>query len=80
MAGAETAVDIAHESRYAALLTGPTSAANIEPGLILATSIFALPLALAAFPQRQAVSAKSLEEQFWDKGGKDGKVEFNRGI
>jgi len=49
-------------------------------GLILTTSIFALPLALAAFPQRQAVQAKSLEEQFWDKGGKDGKVEFNRGI
>ena len=49
-------------------------------GLILTTSIFALPLALAAFPQRQAVLAKSLEEEFWDKGGKDGKVEFNRGI
>lgn len=54
--------------------------ANIKVGLILTTSIFALPLALAAFPQRQAVSAKSLEEDFWDKGGKDGKVEFNRGI
>ena len=53
---------------------------NKEAGLILTTSIFALPLALAAFPQRQAVSAKSLEEQFWDKGGRDGKVEFNRGI
>lgn len=53
---------------------------NMKAGLILTTSIFALPLALAAFPQRQAVSAKSLEEQFWDKGGKDGKVEFNRGI
>ena len=53
---------------------------DTEAGLILTTSIFALPLALAAFPQRQAVSAKSLEEQFWDKGGRDGKVEFNRGI
>lgn len=52
----------------------------VNLGLILTTSIFALPLALAAFPQRQAVSAKTLEEQFWDKGGKDGKVEFNRGI
>ena len=49
-------------------------------GLILTTSIFALPLALAAFPQRQAVLAKSLEEEFWEKGGRDGKVEFNRGI
>ena len=49
-------------------------------GLILTTSIFALPLALAAFPQRQAVSAKTLEEEYWSKGGKDGMVEFNRGI
>ena len=49
-------------------------------GLILTTSIFALPLALAAFPQRQAVDARSLEEEFWEKGGKDGKMEFNRGI
>lgn len=53
---------------------------DIPAGLIFTTSIFALPLALAAFPQRQAVQAKSLEEHFWDKGGKDGKVEFNRGI
>lgn len=52
----------------------------MEKGLILTTSIFALPLALAAFPQRQAVQARSLEEFFWDIGGKDGKVEFNRGI
>lgn len=52
-----------------------------EPtGLILTTSIFALPLALAAFPQRQAVAAKSLEPEFWDKAGEDGMVEFNRGI
>lgn len=49
-------------------------------GLILTTSIFALPLALAAFPQRQAVAASSLEPEFWDKAGKDGMVEFNRGI
>jgi len=49
-------------------------------GLILVTSIFALPFALAAFPQRQAVSAKTLEKEYWDKGGKDGLVEFNRGI
>ena len=49
-------------------------------GLILTTSIFALPLALAAFPQRQAVNATTLEEEFHDKGGKGGLVEFNRGI
>ncbi|KAF6223911.1 hypothetical protein HO173_011036 [Letharia columbiana] len=58
----------------------PKMTLPVNLGLIFTTSIFALPLALAAFPQRQAVSAKSLEEQFWEKGGKDGKVEFNRGI
>jgi hypothetical protein len=49
-------------------------------GLIFATSVFALPLALAVFPQRQTISAKSLEPEFWERGGKDGLVEFNRGI
>ena len=52
----------------------------VNLGLILGTSIFALPLALAAFPQRQAVSATSLEEEFHGKGGAGGMVEFNRGI
>lgn len=52
----------------------------INLGLILTTSIFALPLALAAFPQRQAIKASSLEKEFWDQGGEDGQVEFNRGI
>ncbi|BCR86099.1 sideroflexin family transporter [Aspergillus chevalieri] len=52
----------------------------INLGVILATSLFALPLALGAFPQRQAISAKSLEEEFWGKGGLDGQVEFNRGM
>ena len=52
----------------------------INLGIILATSLFALPLALGAFPQRQAISAKSLEEEFWGKGGLDGQVEFNRGM
>jgi hypothetical protein len=57
-----------------------TASANAQAGLILTTSIFALPLALAAFPQRQAVDAKTLEAEFHDRGGKDGMVEFNRGI
>lgn len=52
----------------------------VNLGLILTTSVFALPLALAAFPQRQAVSVASLEREFWDRGGEGGKVEFNRGI
>lgn len=49
-------------------------------GLIFATSIFALPLALAAFPQQQSVSAQTLEPEFHERGGKNGLVEFNRGI
>ncbi|KAI9797346.1 MAG: hypothetical protein M1833_005526 [Piccolia ochrophora] len=52
----------------------------VNLGLIFTTSVFALPLALAAFPQRQAVSARSLEEEFWEKAGEGGMVEFNRGI
>lgn len=52
----------------------------VNLALILGTSLFALPLALAAFPQRQAISAASLEEEFSGKGGVDGLVEFNRGI
>ncbi|OAX79220.1 hypothetical protein ACJ72_06461 [Emergomyces africanus] len=52
----------------------------VNLGLILTTSLCALPFALGAFPQRQAVSARSLEEVFWDRGGNNGEVEFNRGI
>ena len=62
------------------LKSRPRMVLPVNLGLILATSIFALPLALAAFPQRQAVSAHILEKEFWERGGKDGKVEFNRGI
>ncbi|KAF2241209.1 sideroflexin-5 [Trematosphaeria pertusa] len=58
----------------------PRMTLPVNLGLILTTSIFALPLALAAFPQRQTVSAKTLEAEFHDRGGKDGMVEFNRGI
>lgn len=58
----------------------PGLALPVNIGLIFATSIFALPLALGAFPQRQAAKATTLEEEFWDKGGDGGMVEFNRGI
>lgn len=58
----------------------PAMTLPVNLGLILTTSIFALPLALAVFPQRQAIDARKLEESFWEKGGEDGKVEFNRGI
>ncbi|MCJ1296821.1 hypothetical protein MMC34_008389 [Xylographa carneopallida] len=62
------------------LRSRPRLTLPVNLGLILTTSIFALPLALAAFPQRQAVQAQSLEKEFWDKGGEGGNVEFNRGI
>ncbi|EXJ91111.1 hypothetical protein A1O1_04218 [Capronia coronata CBS 617.96] len=58
----------------------PRMVLPVNLGLILTTSIFALPLALAVFPQRQAVSARTLEKEFWNKGGEGGLVEFNRGI
>lgn len=62
------------------LKKNPRLTLPINLGLILGTSLFALPLALAAFPQRQSVDALSLEEVFWEKGGETGKVVFNRGI
>jgi len=62
------------------LKSNPRLTVPVNVGLIFATSLFALPLALAAFPQRQAVDASSLEEEFWNKGGENGKVVFNRGI
>lgn len=56
-------------------------------GLIFATSVFALPLALGAFPQRQRIRVDRLEKEFTDKlhdpDGEDARgteVEFNRGI
>ena len=62
------------------LKRNPRLTLPVNLGLILTTSLFALPLALGAFPQRQAVDASSLEEEFWGKGGEGGKVAFNRGI
>lgn len=59
------------------LMSRPWAVTPVNLALIFATSIFALPLALAAFPQRQSVRSRSLEEQFWDEGEL---LEFNRGI
>lgn len=58
----------------------PRMVLPVNLGLILTTSLLALPLALAAFPQRQAVKATTLEKEFWDRGGEGGQLEFNRGL
>ncbi|KAJ1303648.1 hypothetical protein OPQ81_008076 [Rhizoctonia solani] len=59
------------------LKRNPRYTTPVNLGLILATSYLALPLALAAFPQRQRVSASSLEEEFHGKGrgGRFGRVQ-----
>lgn len=62
------------------LKRNPRMTLPINLGLILGTSLFALPLALGAFPQRQSVDASTLEPEFWGRGGENGKVVFNRGI
>ncbi|KAI9735315.1 MAG: hypothetical protein M1818_006510 [Claussenomyces sp. TS43310] len=62
------------------LKRNPRMVLPLNLGLILATSIVALPLALGAFPQQQSISADKLEEAFRGKGGDDGLVVFNRGI
>ncbi|KAK3302570.1 Tricarboxylate/iron carrier [Chaetomium strumarium] len=62
------------------LKRNPRYTTPVNLGLILLTSYVALPLALAAFPQRQKIRAESLEEEFHGRGGEAGLVEFNRGI
>ncbi|KAI1318668.1 Tricarboxylate/iron carrier [Xylariaceae sp. FL0255] len=62
------------------LKKNPRYTLPINLGLILGMSYIALPLALAAFPQRQRISAESLEEEFHGRGGEEGLVVFNRGI
>jgi sideroflexin-5 len=58
----------------------PQLTTPVNLGLILLTSYAVLPLALAAFPQRQKIAADSLEPEFHGRGGVGGLVEFNRGI
>jgi len=66
--------------RTAWLQQRPRMTLPINLGLIFTTSVFALPLALGVFPSRQAVNAKTLEEEFWPRAGDGGMVEFNRGM
>ncbi|KAF5026659.1 hypothetical protein F66182_1243 [Fusarium sp. NRRL 66182] len=53
---------------------------GINLTLIALTSFAVLPFALAVFPQQQEISAEMLEPEFHGKGGKNGKVVFNRGL
>ncbi|KAI8951695.1 sideroflexin-5 [Xylaria longipes] len=62
------------------LRSNPRLTLPVNLGLILGMSYIALPLALAAFPQRQRISAEGLEEEFHGRGGEGGMVVFNRGI
>lgn len=62
------------------LRRNPRWTTPVNLGLILLTSYAALPLALAAFPQRQRVRAETLEPEFHGRGGEGGLIEFNRGI
>ncbi|KAF2673571.1 mitochondrial cation transporter [Microthyrium microscopicum] len=52
----------------------------VNLALILGVSVFALPIALGVFPARERVSARWVEEEFREKVGNDGEVEFNRGL
>lgn len=58
----------------------PHMTTPVNLGLVLLTSYAVLPLALAAFPQRQKIAAEALEPEFRGRGGAGGMVEFNRGI
>lgn len=62
------------------LKSRPRMVLPVNLGLIFATSIFALPLALAVFPQRQTISVDKIEPEIQEKAGKGALVEFNRGI
>ncbi|KAL8868003.1 MAG: hypothetical protein Q9174_005282 [Haloplaca sp. 1 TL-2023] len=62
------------------LKSRPKMLLPINLGLIFTTSIFALPLALGAFPQRQAIAASKLEDDIANRAAGRPMVEFNRGI
>jgi len=62
------------------LKSKPRLVLPVNLGLILTTSVFALPLALAVFPQRQSIAVEKLEGEFVERVGRGAVVEFNRGI
>lgn len=68
------------QQRSSWLRERPRLVLPLNLALILTTSLFALPLALGAFPQRQTMNVNRLESRFWGRGGEGEMVEFNRGI
>lgn len=73
------------QKKWKLLNRNPKAVLPVNVGLIFITSIFALPLALGAFPQRQRVAVDRVEwpivEALKKKGGDVvNEVEFNRGI
>jgi hypothetical protein len=66
--------------RMSWLRNSPRLVLPVNLGLILTTSLVALPFALGAFPQREFVKDSRLEPEFHGRGGEGGLVVFNRGI
>jgi sideroflexin-5 len=62
------------------LTKNPRLTVPVNLGLILGTSLFALPVALGVFPARERIDVGWVEDEFKEKVGADGAVEFNRGL
>jgi hypothetical protein len=66
--------------RTALLTKNPRLTLPVNLGLILGTSLIALPAALGVFPARERIDVGWVEEEFKEKVGAGGEVEFNRGL
>jgi sideroflexin-5 len=66
--------------KQAWLAKNPRLTIPVNLGLILGTSLLALPIALGAFPAKQRVPVGWIESEFKEKVGENGEVEFNRGL
>jgi tricarboxylate carrier len=62
------------------LQSNPRLTLPINLALILGTSVFALPIALGVFPAKERVAVRWLEDEFKERLGESGEVEFNRGL
>lgn len=71
---------VALQRRSKWLQTRPRMVLPLNLSLIFTTSVFALPLALAIFPQRRTVKLGRLEEELYKDQNEEMEVWFNRGI